>query len=41
MLVLAVGLAVQASQRRTRRGSEADRAVAALAQAKQAEETRS
>jgi ribose transport system permease protein len=41
MLVLAVGLAVQASQRRTRRGSEADRAAAALAQAKQAEETRS
>jgi ribose transport system permease protein len=41
MLVLAVGLAVQASQRRTRRGSEADRAVAALAQSKQAEETRS
>jgi ribose transport system permease protein len=40
MLVLAVGLAVQASQRRTRRGSEADRAAAALAQAKQAEETR-
>jgi hypothetical protein len=41
MLVLAVGLAVQASQRRTHRGSEADRAAAALAQAKQAEETRS
>jgi ribose transport system permease protein len=41
MLVLAVGLAVQASQRRTRRGSEADRAAAVLAQAKQAEETRS
>jgi len=41
MLVLAVGLAVQASQRRTRRGSEADRAAAALAQSKQAEETRS
>ena len=41
MLVLAVGLAVQASQRRTRRGSEADRAAAALAQARQAEETRS
>ena len=29
MLVLAVGLAVQASQRRTRRGTEADRAAAA------------
>ena len=39
MLILAVGLAVQASQRRTRRGSEADRAAAVLAQAKQAEET--
>ena len=34
MLVLAVGLAVQASQRRTRRGSEADRAAAALAQSR-------
>src|SRR5439155_25899207 len=31
MLILAVGLAVQASQRRTRRGSEADRAAAAAA----------
>jgi ribose transport system permease protein len=30
MLILAVGLAVQASQRRTRLGSEADRAAAAL-----------
>jgi ribose transport system permease protein len=31
MLILAVGLAVQASQRRTRRGSDADRAAAAAA----------
>ena len=31
MLILAVGLAVQASQRRTKRGSEADRAAAAAA----------
>jgi ribose transport system permease protein len=31
MLILAVGLAVQASQRRSRRGGEADRAVAATA----------
>jgi len=31
MLILAVGLAVQASHRRTRRGSEADRAAAAAA----------
>src|SRR5579872_2705186 len=31
MLVLAVGLAVQASQRRSKRGSEADRAAAAAA----------
>ena len=31
MLILAVGLAVQASQRRTQRGTEADRAAAAAA----------
>ena len=31
MLVLAVGLAVQAAQRRQKRGSEADRAAAAVA----------
>ena len=40
MLILAVGLAVQASQRRTQRGSEADRAAAAaaIAESKQAQE---
>lgn len=42
MLILAVGLAVQASQRRTRRGSEADRAAAAAAalQTEKAEDIR-
>ena len=34
MLILAVGLAVQASQRRSRRGSEADRAATAASAAK-------
>jgi ribose transport system permease protein len=40
MLILAVGLAVQASQRRTQRGSEADRAAAssAAAETKQSQE---
>jgi ribose transport system permease protein len=40
MLILAVGLAVQASQRRTRRGSEADRAVAASADAERSQDPR-
>ncbi len=42
MLILAVGLAVQASQRRSRRGSDADRAAAAaaLAGAAQSQEPR-
>ena len=42
MLILAVGLAVQASQRRSKRGSEADRAAAAAAAPapSQAEESR-
>jgi ribose transport system permease protein len=42
MLILAVGLAVQASQRRSKRGSEADRAAAAAAALapSQAEESR-
>ena len=42
MLILAVGLAVQASQRRSKRGSEADRAAAAAAAlaTQQAEDSR-
>ena len=42
MLILAVGLAVQASQRRTQRGSEADRAAARrrLAETKPSQELR-
>jgi ribose transport system permease protein len=38
MLILAVGLAVQASQRRTQRGAEADRAVASAAAAARLQE---
>jgi ribose transport system permease protein len=38
MLILAVGLAVQASQRRTRRGSEADKLAASMAGSEQAHE---
>jgi len=38
MLILAVGLAVQASQRRTKRGSEADRLAASMAGSEQAHE---
>jgi ribose transport system permease protein len=38
MLILAVGLAVQASQRRTKRGSEADRLAASMAGSEQSHE---
>ena len=41
MLILAVGLAVQAAERRTNRGVEADRAAAAVSTAPVADETRS
>jgi ribose transport system permease protein len=41
MLILAVGLAVQASQRRTKRGSEADRLAASMAGSEQAHERKS